>query len=130
MGQFKKAIFIGRDSPDNGLSEYRKIKGVKLDEYINVPNAAKFLSKYDIAFVSRYLAILEALAAGVPVIAHYNNAIKKDYLQTAPFAKYIQIFKNPKRAKFNFKFVGEGQRWAKTQTWDKIADMYEKLWQR
>ena len=133
MAQSKTAIFIGRDHPDNGLFEYRqlaKIYKIKLDEYINVPNADKYLPKYDFAFVSRYLAILEALAAGIPVIAHYNNAIKFDYLNMAPFAKYISIFNDPNKANLTNHHVKAGQLWARTQTWNKLADIYEKLWQK
>lgn len=124
----RRAIFIGRNHPDNGLLEYRKLAkrlGVKLDEYINVPNADKYLKKYDYAFVSRYLAIIEALAAGLPVYAHYNNQIKFDYLNMAPFAKYITIFKDYREVS-----VQDGQAWAKAQTWEKIVDVYEKLWKK
>ena len=131
MAQSKKAIFIGRDSPDNGLDAYRSLP-VKLDEYIGVPDAARFLPKYELACVSRYLAILEALAAGVPVLAHYNNAIKYDYLVQAPFAKFIHIFQDPKNAdlKFASNLIKQGQTWAKRQTWSKLAGIYEKLWQK
>lgn len=129
----RKAIFIGRDHPDNGLTEYRilaKMHNIKLDEYIGVPNADKYLPKYDFAFVSRYLAILEALTAGIPVISHYNNQIKYDYLNMAPFAKYIVIFNDPtKEVLKNFDVIS-GQNWAKSQTWDKMADLYESLWQK
>lgn len=127
----RKAIFIGRPDADTGLDTYRQIP-VKLDVYTNVPNASRFIPKYDFAFVSRYLAILEALASNIPVLAHYNNAIKYDYLTMAPFAKFIHIFHNPKKAdlKFNKKQILQGQVWAKQQTWKKLADTYEKLWQK
>lgn len=131
MAQSKTAIFIGRDHPDNGLAEYRqlaKLNNIKMDEYIGVPNADKYLPKYDYAFVSRYLAILEALASGVPVIAHYNNQIKFDYLNMAPFAKYICIFNKPNKANLTNTDAKAGQLWARTQTWKKLADIYEKLW--
>ncbi len=130
MARSKKAIFIGRDSPDTGLAIYRQIP-LKLDVFTNVPKASRFIPKYDFAFVSRYLTILEALAAGVPVLAHYNNAIKYDYISMAPFAKYIHIFQDPKKVnlKFDLKLVKHGQKWARQQTWDKVVNIYEKLWQ-
>src|SRR3989344_1812208 len=98
MGQFRKAIFIGREGADTGSSAYRQLAkklGIKLDVFTNTPHAARLIPKYDVAFVSRYLAILEAMAAGVPVLAHYNNVIKYDYLSMAPFAKFIKIFQDP-----------------------------------
>ncbi len=133
MAQSKTAIFIGRDHPDNGLAEYRrlaKLHNIKLDEYVGVPNADKYLPKYDYAFVSRYLSILEALSAGVQAVAHYNNQIKFDYLNMAPFAKFIVIFKDPSEVRLTKTDVKAGQTWAKSQTWDKMADIYEKLWQK
>ncbi len=131
MAQYNRAIFIGRDSPDTGLDAYRQIP-VKLDVFTDVPNASRFIPKYNFAFVSRYLAILEALAAGVPVLAHYNNTIKYDYLSMAPFAKYIHIFQDPQKVnlKFDLKLVRQGQKWARQQSWDKVINIYEKLWQK
>ena len=62
-----------------------------------VENVEEVLSSTKIAFVSRYLSILESMAAKKIVFAHYNNAIKKDYLVMAPFAKDIIIENNPKK---------------------------------
>lgn len=130
MAQYK-AIFIGRPDADTGLSTYRQLP-VKLNIYTNTPNAFRFLPKHDLACVSGYLAILEALAAGIPVLAYYNNAIKYDYLFMAPFAEFIHLFQNPKQAnlKFDTELIVRGQKWAKSQTWNKLADIYEKLWQK
>jgi hypothetical protein len=135
MAPRKSAIFIGREGADTGLDEYRKLAklhNIKLDEHTNTPNAAQYLKNYDYAFVSRYLAILEALKAGVPVIAHYNNAIKKDYLELSPFAGFIQTFKRAEDAdlKIDKQKVALGQQWSKSQTWEKLADIYEELWQK
>lgn len=126
-----KAIFIGRTDADTGFDTYKKIP-IKFDVYTNIPNAARFIPNYDFAFVSRYLAILEALKAGVPVLAHYNNAIKFDYLTMAPFANYIHIFQDPKQVNLDFDktMIIAGQKWAKRQTWNKLADIYEQLWQK
>ncbi len=130
-----KAIFIGRLTEDAGIEAYRRLAlraNIKLDEYTNVPDAAKFLPDYNFAFVSRYLAILEALAVGIPVVAHYNNRIKYDYLAMAPFAKFITVFKDPDKVslRINQKLIIQGQEWVIKQTWTKLANIYEKLWQR
>lgn len=135
MARWRKAIFIGRDDPDTGLGEYRRLaksKRITVDIFTRTPNASKYLPEYDIAFVSGYLTILEALAAGVPVLAHYNNMIKKDYLLMAPFAEFIDVFNNVNevRLEYNWGKISKGKEWAKSQTWQKLADIYEKLWQR
>jgi len=89
-------------------------------------------TKYDIALVSRHLAIIEALAYGLPVIAHYSSLIKKDYLLLTPFAKWIHIFDDPSQlAKLVNQFETlplVAQNWARKQTWKKMVDVYEKLW--
>lgn len=102
-----------------------------------IPNVTDYIPFYKIIFVSRYLGILEALALKVPIFAHYNNAIKKDYLYMSPFAKFISIgkngeeisseveryLKNPK----NIDTQG-GYDWVKDKTWENMVKIYLKLW--
>jgi len=135
MAPHKSAIFIGRNHPDTGLSEYKALAkrfNLRLDIHTHTPNASLLLPKYDYAFVSRYLTIIEALSAGIPVIAHYNNQIKFDYLNDSPFAKFIKIFDNPQDYQlnliFDFKLIKSGRNWVRTQTWSKLASLYEELW--
>ncbi len=137
MAPFNTAIYIGRDHPDTGLSEYRQLAQrfkLKLDIHTHTPNAAKLLPKYNFAFVSRYLTILEALSAGIPIFAHYNNQIKYDYLNLSQFFKFIKVFQNPFDPSLNLQFdkklIIQGQVWAKSQTWQKLAELYEKCWNK
>lgn len=102
-----------------------------------VPNVTDYIPFYKIIFVSRYLGILEALALRVPVFAHYNNAIKKDYLYMSPFTKFISIgkngeeissevenyLKNPKKID-----TQGGYEWVKDKTWENMVKIYLKLW--
>lgn len=155
----KDAIYIGRLHSDTGIMDYlsalRK-KRFRLDVYGDGPlmkkakayvkkyrlpvrfrgfnvNAPNLLVNYKIAFVSRYLSILEALNAGIPVIAHYNNQIKYDYLSMSPFSKYINICSNANEIvdsinNYNKNKIKPGQKWAREQTWEKVARQYEQLW--
>ncbi len=130
-----KAIFIGRSTPDTGYDAYQlvaKKHKLKLDVFTNTPNADRLFPKYDYAFVSRYLVIIEALSAGIPVLAHYNNKIKFDYLNNAPFRQFIKIFSDSKSANLDFSKIDmvKARKWAKSQTWDKVALIYEDLWQK
>ncbi len=98
-----------------------------------IKNAEEKLPHYDIAFVSRYLAILSALEQGVSVIAHANNEIKFDYLSLAPFSKWISIVKKPEEIVekiLQYKKVSsnDAENWANQQTWKKMANVYEKMW--
>jgi glycosyltransferase involved in cell wall biosynthesis len=92
-------------------------------------------SGYDVVLVSRYLAIIEALASGTPVVACYNSEIKRDYLQQSPFAGWISISNKPsaiasaierlaKAGSLSSKAVS----WANSQTWKVMAQQYLNLW--
>ena len=104
-----------------------------------VNNATDFLVESDWVFVSRYLGILEAMAAKRLVFAVYDNPIKKDYLQRTPFSKLIiianskeEIFskakyflENPEEEK---KIIDKAYNWVKDQTWEKVNETYMDLW--
>lgn len=98
-------------------------------------NAPTFLANYSVAFVSRYLAILEALSAEVPVIAQYNNQIKKDYLLLdSPFADWISVAQSAEEIALLMRHIqtppADAKKWVDTQTWDKMAETYLELWNR
>lgn len=97
-------------------------------------NAARQLPNYSIAFVSRYLAIIEALQVGCAVIAQYNNEIKYDYLIKTPFCQWIAVEQegqNIADAVIEIKPLRkEAKTWARAQTWKKMAENYYKLWKK
>ncbi|MBI2031155.1 MAG: glycosyltransferase family 4 protein [Candidatus Levybacteria bacterium] len=106
-----------------------------------VPNIDPYLKKSDFIFTSRYLGILEALSFQKLIFAAYNNEIKKDYLQMAPFAKYISISPNYRilydqinyylrHEKKRNQMIDQGFEWVKNETWKKMAEAYLKLWKK
>lgn len=105
------------------------------------PYASTQLKNFRLAFVSRYLSILEAMQTKRLVFAHYNNQIKKDYLTCHPQAKNMILFKTPEQfARQLKKSLNQAEQekqkiefahtWAQNQTWQKLANQYLKLWQR
>jgi glycosyltransferase involved in cell wall biosynthesis len=108
-------LFIGRLAPDIGTKTYlelfKKLQAFSLDVYGDgplrwkvekygkvhgfVPELGRLIKKADIVCASSYLTILQALSYGKPVIAVYENALKKDYLTLAPFAMWITINNSP-----------------------------------
>lgn len=105
----KDAIFVGRKGKD--LELYRDLSKkmkVKLDVFTDDPRAGTYFYKYKYAFVSGYLAILEAMSQDTQVYAYYDNPLKYDYLNMTPFNN-----------------LGY-----KVPTWDQVADIYETLWQK
>lgn len=109
---------------------------VQLHGFTNQPIMQ--LKKHRFAFVSRYLSIIEAMSCKRLVVATYANAIKKDYLTYHPMAKNMIIAGSPAEltekinhlTKVKEKLMVEtAYRWAKKQTWQKLASHYLKLWQ-
>jgi glycosyltransferase involved in cell wall biosynthesis len=159
----KTALFYGRLDDQTGIETYiegfKKIKksikdfellvignGVyeedvqKITKRIDFKeNLSQEINSHNILFVSRYLSILEALAAQRLVIAVYDNPVKRDYLQMAPFAKFIEIcetsdevaekviyyLKNPDEKNRKIEL---GYQWATQQTWENLTSLYLKLW--
>jgi len=161
----QSAIFIGRLDEQTGIDMYNKafkiIKekfpkftfvvygdGVyknKLDKRITqkgfLENAADSIQHYQFAFISRYLGILEAMAAKRLVIAAYDNLLKKDYLQKTPFNEYIVTTNSPvqiaqqvsyylSQKKEYDQLVKRAHRWVKNLTWDTVVSVYLKLWKQ
>ena len=158
----ESAVFIGRLDKHTGILDYAKAVDLirkeypkfkftilgdgeyksKLNKYKPLGfknNSLEYLKKNNFAFVSRYLAILEALANKRLVFALYDNPVKEDYLKMAPFAKFIIIEKTPEKIKEKVeyllnnpeeenKFKNNGFNWVKKQTWENITDTYLKLW--
>lgn len=118
----------GDGSLRDRLATYGKVHGF-------VENVTEYMEKADIVFVSSYLSILEALSYKKPVVALYENDVKKDYLKMAPFAKWITISNDAEKVvgvviknEFNHKDAMQAYQWVKTQTWEKIGDIYKNLW--
>jgi len=76
------------------------------------------------------------MAIKLAVLAHYNNKIKKDYLEMTPFANYITISNDPgiiakevkERLENKDERVEKAYQWAKKQTWENLAKIYLRLW--
>ncbi|CAN5265974.1 glycosyltransferase family 4 protein [soil metagenome] len=92
---------------------------------------------YDVAFVSRYLSILESFIYELPVVSQYNVAIKKDYLCMSPFVDWIQVGQSVSEIVSGFEHVFKEEstqhirlahEWAKEQSWRKMAQDYKDLW--
>lgn len=111
---------------------------VKLHGFVE--NPTDYLVKGKFAFVSGYLAILEAMINKKLVFAVYENELKKDYLTLLPNSEDMMVTastpdelaqkiahycKNPEETEEK---VATAYNFAKEQTWQKVANTYLKLW--
>lgn len=157
------AVFIGRLDEQTGIKTYveavkimkKKIPDFKFEiigdgKFRNKVekdfkvlgfknNPEKYFAKCSFAFVSRYLSILEAMAAKRLVFAVYDNPIKEDYLKLTPFSQHIVICGSTlelisklifylKNSKEKDKMIKGAYNWAEDNSWEKLADGYLKLW--
>jgi glycosyltransferase involved in cell wall biosynthesis len=124
-----------------GDGEYKKRIEKKVKTIGFQKNPEKYFENYHFAFVSRYLSILEAFAAKRLVIATYDNPVKEDYLRMAPYAPFIIIEKEPENIakrieellvnpKQEEKMINQAYKWVQKQTWEEMAKVYLKLWEK
>jgi len=129
----------GEGSLKEAVNKYKKVNNLEINLKGFIMNIESVLNNYEYVFCSRYLSILESMAFRKPIFAEYENVIKKDYLQMAPFAKYISISKDASEiaqevednlSGKNKLQVDAAYNWVKTETWDKMVNTYLKLWSK
>ncbi len=119
------------------ISKENELK-VKLHGFVK--NTSHYLVKNKFAFVSGYLSVLEAMINRRLIFAVYDNNLKKDYLELMPNSasmivsvssseklaeKFVYYSKNPEKAEEK---INRAYRFAKENTWEKLTNMYLKLW--
>ena len=103
-----KVIFCGDGSFKKTAQKYGVVKGL-------VKNPSKYLEKAEFCCPGGYLAASESLNYSCKLLLFYHNPLKKDYWLLSPFFKMKD---KPKQA----------QKWLQKNTWEKIAEIYLKLW--
>jgi glycosyltransferase involved in cell wall biosynthesis len=103
------------------------------------PSISRHLFQSRMIFASGHLSILEAMVHSRLVFTSYDNPLRRDYLKMTPFSKFINIanspqqlanqlhhyFNHPKKEKHK---ISTAYNWVKHQSWEKVTDMYLKLW--
>ncbi len=107
-----------------------------------VDDPLPYFQRCKYAFVSGYLAILEAMISKALVFSVFDNPLKRDCLKTIPNSedimivcsspedladKFIRMRENPELQE---KIVSKAYRFAEKLTWEKIAKEYLKLYAR
>lgn len=118
---------------------FAQAHGLTVRFHGRVSDPIAYLARARFACVSGLLAILEAMASGAIVLALYDTPLKEDYLRLFPGAQHIiivrspaelaveavSLLQSPERAE---KMAAEAFEFAQGQTWQRVADLYEKLW--
>jgi len=123
-----------------GSGDYQMRKQNNLILKGEVKNPLRYYRCSKCAFVSRYLAILEAFATRKMVFAVYDNPLKEDYLKQTPFCKYVVLSSTPdelrEKVLYYFKernkadaIVDKAFNWVKKRTWEELTNRYINLWE-
>lgn len=129
-----KIQFIGEGRLRKRAEKQGRVRGVVKDLQLEIKKS-RFI------FTSGYLAILEAMASQRLVFSVYDHPLKKDYLEMSPLADKMVIsasadelvkqlkdyLRHPEKEK---EVIDKAYQWVKKQTWERVADLYEKLWQK
>lgn len=100
-----------------------------------------FLRQSRFAFVSGYLAILEAMMERCLVFSVYDNPLKEDYLRLIPASEHMVISSDPADLANNIAYylqnqplaldkIRGGYGYASEQSWTAVANKYLQLWRR
>ena len=125
-------VFYGSGSLTSKVEKYGKVLSNSDSER---------LGDFDFVLASSYLSILSAFVAKKLVFAVYENELKHDYLFKTPFADWVIIEKSGEvLAKTIMYFLRHDEEvkiltekaygWVRSETWDKVTNIYLKLWKR
>lgn len=163
-----KILFIGRLEVDTGLLQYLdSIESVQdmvldidicgdgslLDNVIEISkksihkinilgfieNIDEKIRESDVVFTSGYLGMLESFSQRKPVIATYDNPLKKDYLELMPnhsemffildhFNTLSQIIEKIKSNDVRTKMIDNAYEFSLKSDWNNMVKNYEELW--
>jgi glycosyltransferase involved in cell wall biosynthesis len=130
----------GDGSLHKEIEELIKTNELNVKIFGFVENPTDYLIKCKFAFVSGYLAIIEAMAGKKLVFSVYDNELKRDYLYSIPNSKNTMVLasspetlaskiayflKNPEKEK---EIITNAYNFAREQTWQQLTAIYLKLW--
>jgi glycosyltransferase involved in cell wall biosynthesis len=129
-----KLLFIGDGEVAEKCQKVAKVTGF-------VTNVAEYVAKSKIVFASSYLSIMEAQAQGRLVCSFYSNPLKLDYFKYYPQVKAMRVSDEPEEMlmmiEHSLRYFKEtrlkleqAQAWVLQQTWENVANEYEKLWEK
>lgn len=110
---------------------------IELDWRGFVTDPERSMAAAAVTLTSGYLGILEALAMGSAVVAAADNPVKEDYLGLSPMASFIGIARSPAEVADRVEAAldnpdpqrrREGEAFARSQTWGRLVDGYERLY--
>lgn len=105
-----------------------------------VADPTSYIAKATLVCASSYLSMLKAQSLGKVICAFHSNLLKQRYLETFPGVSYtlmdnsaaqmtnkaVELLRNPSHHQ---QLEQAARVWATAQTWHKVADTYEQIWE-
>jgi glycosyltransferase involved in cell wall biosynthesis len=124
--------WVGDGELKDECSKIGKVTGL-------VADPTSYLKSADLVFSASYLSMLQAQAMGKIVCAFYSHPLKERYLETFPGSVWMLISSYPEDMAEQIKHVFENKKkrtelssgahkLAQSQSWSKVVDTYEQLW--
>jgi len=98
----------------------------------------RWMRHAEATFCGGYLSLLEAMAAGVPAYGLDNDPVLAECWRQIPVDGFVHaagpaalgraLRADEEHPEARRERVGRAQTWAATQTWSRIADLYEEVW--
>jgi glycosyltransferase involved in cell wall biosynthesis len=127
-----KMLVVGWGSLEKENKMYVKNSGLNVEFRKPVNDVYSVLAECRVAFVSGYQAIIESSLMKKPIIAFYDNPLKKDYLEMHPQIKNFMIADSPEKISSlaigideNSPKINNIYKWALKQNWENVALKYE-----
>jgi glycosyltransferase involved in cell wall biosynthesis len=128
-----KMLVVGWGSLQDSNTKYAMENNLDVEFRKPVKDVYAVLAESKIAFVSGYQAIIESALMRKPIIAYYDNPLKKDYLEMHPMVKHFSVVKKSKdmpnivsKINKNSEDLKIIQQWALMQNWESLCDKYLK----
>lgn len=134
-----KFIVCGDGLLKTELEEYvgsRSLKNVEFTGFITRPD--EYVKNARLVLTSGYLSILEAFSMRKPVVATFDNQLKRDYLEMMPGSAELlwvaqgsaEIARYIAEAMSDDEKVGKAYEFSLRNSWTKVKNDYYTLWKQ
>ena len=128
-----RMLVVGYGSLEDSACEYAKVHGLDVTFTGEVVDVMPYAAQGRVMCTGGYLSILEGAITGRSMIVYYETPIREDAMRCHPLAKVYHLAGTVDEMVHAFKEtqkpdeaarVEEARRWAKLQTWGKLAEEY------
>lgn len=132
-----RLVICGDGAMKKELEDFVSRTGLRNVEFLGlVENPLPYVTDARVVFTSGYLGILEAFSRKKPVVAVYDNELKKDYLEMMPDSRRLmwiardskEVARCVDEALLDREKTERAYRYSLENSWTKVKEDYYRLW--